>query len=68
MVEVFTTNVDREDQSDTLVMKLLPCFPGTKINFDLEDRDKILRVEGDCSTAKIMEVLHAYGYRCSILE
>ena len=69
MVEVFSTNVYDNDQSDTLIQKLLAYFPSSKINFDLEDCDKVLRVEGkDIATHKIIEMLSLDGYQCHILE
>ena len=69
MVEVFSTNVYDNDQSDTLIQKLLAYFPSSKINFDLEDCDKILRVEGTLVLPlKIAEVLNANGYQCHVLE
>ncbi len=69
MVEVFSTNVQEFDQSHTLVRQLLAHFPKSKINFDLDDCDKILRVEGESVLpVKIVEVLNANGYNCNILE
>ena len=47
MVEVFKTNVQEDKQSQMLMEKLSYHFPHCRINFDLEDCDNILRVEGD---------------------
>jgi hypothetical protein len=69
MVEVFKTNVYEEDRSKALLRKLLVHFPNNKINFDLEDCDKILRVEGkDILPEKIMEILNEEGHDCEILD
>lgn len=69
MVEVFKTNVHEVDQSTILLQKLLAHFPENKINFDLEDCDKILRVEGErILPGRIMELLNAEGHECEILE
>jgi hypothetical protein len=69
MVEVFTTNVDKQDQSKTLVQRLLAHFPKSRINFDLDDCDRILRVEGDnILPLKIIELINLHGYECKILE
>jgi hypothetical protein len=46
MIEVFKTNVEEAVQAEKLVDILLDHFPDNKINFDLHDCDKILRVEG----------------------
>ncbi len=47
MVEVFKTNVQKKVQSKMLLCILSEAFPSFKINFDLSDCDKVLRVEGD---------------------
>jgi hypothetical protein len=68
MVEVFKTNVQEFSSAETLVKKLLYNFPAYKINFDLTDCDKILRVEGNnISSEKIMELVAANGYQLEIL-
>lgn len=69
MVEVFKTNVQEVDQSKTLIQKLLEQFPQSKINFDLDDCDKILRAEGmDIQPEKMIEVLNSNGYQCQVLD
>jgi hypothetical protein len=47
MVEVFKTNVQHRKQASDLVNSLLREFPDFKINVDLADCDKILRIESD---------------------
>ena len=69
MVEVFKTNVCEPYQCNILVRCLHSYFPEHRINFDLEDCDKILRVEGaDIIPEKIIEIVRGYGYSCLILE
>ena len=69
IVEVFKTNVFEENEARQLVSKLLVHFPQFKINFDLQDCDKILRVEGkEISPEKIIELIHTQGYECQVLE
>jgi hypothetical protein len=52
-----------------IIQKLLRYFPGNKINFDLEDCDRILRIEGkNISSEKIREMLNSEGHLCEILE
>nr|WP_197486598.1 hypothetical protein [Mucilaginibacter sp. L294] len=68
MIEVFKTNVQEKDRSKVLIQKLLEQFPASKINFDLEDCDKILRVEGkDFCAHRIIELLKLNGHYCEIL-
>ncbi len=69
MVEIFKTDVVEEERSQFIVRKLLEFFPGNTINFDLEDCDKILRVEGkNIFPVKIRELLKGEGHECEILE
>ena len=68
-VEVFKTNVQNKLLSELLVSTLLTYFPEYGINFDLEDCDKILRVEGDeVDTEKIILILQEHICECSVLE
>jgi hypothetical protein len=68
IVEVFKTNVTELAPSEILIRQLLDHFPKSRINFDLEDCDKILRVEAKTVIPeKIVEVLNANGYSCEIL-
>lgn len=46
MVEVFKTNVCSPKDARRIIKSLTALKPVYKINFDLEDCDKILRVEG----------------------
>ena len=71
LVEVFKTNVEKDEQARRLIKKLLVHFPYCKINFDLEDCDKILRVAGiqgiKICPDKIIELINISGYQCEIL-
>jgi hypothetical protein len=69
MVEVFKTNIQKKSQSKMLLCILSETFPSFKINFDLSDRDKVLRVEGDNIEAlRIMILVKEYGVKCEILD
>ncbi|MBN8572075.1 MAG: hypothetical protein J0M18_20835 [Ignavibacteria bacterium] len=68
MVEVFKTNVGDKLTADKITAELQLLFGGN-INFDLDDCDKILRVEGDeILPEKISEVLTCKGFICEILD
>ncbi len=69
MVEVFKTNVQKKIQRKMLLCILSEAFPAFKINFDLSDCDKVLRVEGDNMEAlRIMLLVKEYGFTCEILD
>ena len=68
MVEVFKTNVKGRGQAADLLTGLSRRFPLCTINFDLDDCDKILRIEGhNICAATIIELLRLQGYLCEIL-
>ena len=48
MVEVFKIDIQHQALAERLVTSLLEQFPEYKINVDLTDCDKILRVESTC--------------------
>ena len=69
VVEVFKTNVWDSGQARYLIVKLLDHFPRHKINFDLQDCDRILRVEGEkICCERIIEVINTNGYQCEVLD
>ncbi len=69
MVEVFKTNVKNKAQSKILLCALFEVFPSLKINFDLSDYDKVLRVQGDnIDASRIIILVKQYGYICEILD
>lgn len=68
MVEVFKTNVKKKNESQRIILTLLEHFPESKINFDLSDCDKILRVESETIfPERIVEILISSGYFAEIL-
>jgi hypothetical protein len=73
IVLVFKTDVSDIKRSKIIIRSLLTRLPDAKINFDLEDVDKILRIEGQrhclgMETVKNVKVLLAkYSHRCEVL-
>ncbi|MCD0470794.1 MULTISPECIES: hypothetical protein [unclassified Flavobacterium] len=69
IVEVFKTNVQKEADKNYVIAVIQNQFPNYKINFDLEDCDKILRVEGiDLEPKSIIDFVNCLGYICIKLE
>lgn len=67
-VEVFRSNVRKAEVAAGLADELQSRFPGSRVNFDLSDCDKILRVEGEnLSPEKIIELVRSFGYEASLL-
>lgn len=68
-VEVFKTNVPETETAHRLINRLHNLLPGNRINFDLADCDKILRIEGEnIIPVVVIETLISEGYSCNILE
>ncbi len=69
-VSVFRTSVSNEAE----VSKLKPLLDsllsnGERWNFDLEDRENILRVAGaHCDPKPVIKLLQSTGYQCEELE
>lgn len=65
MVEAFKTSVEELKASKQIIQVLLEQFPSHKVNFDLDDCDKILRVHGkNISAKKVIELVNENGYEC----
>jgi hypothetical protein len=69
MVEVFKTNVQKKKQSQKLLTALREAFPSSKVNIDLTDCDKVLRIEGEqLESPSIMILVKKHGFKCEALE
>lgn len=69
MIEVFKTNVDEANEARKMIGLLKEHFPASRINIDLHDCDKVLRLEGqDFQPGQVITLMTENGYNCSILE
>jgi hypothetical protein len=69
MVEVFKTNVHEFSEAQKLLALLRRHLPGAKVNFDLDDCDKVLRVEGNnLPVEKVMTLVIKKGFLCTLLD
>jgi hypothetical protein len=69
MVEVFKTNIAEPEEAQLLANALLARFPNSRPSFDLDDCDKVLRVEGHMlCTDTIITIINQFGYDCRILD
>lgn len=67
-VEIFRTNVPDKTLANKIISVLYNYFPDTQINFDLEDRDKILRVEGSIiDVEKVTDILRSLQVKAELL-
>lgn len=70
MVEIFRTNVNDRSHADGILGQLRLLFPHYRVNFDLDDCDRILRVQspGSVEVEPILHLLSQTGFSCSVLE
>ncbi|MFL5764424.1 MAG: hypothetical protein ACJ77K_10830 [Bacteroidia bacterium] len=68
-VEIFKTNVGEAEQAERLLSALRQYYPGLKINLDLEDCDKILRLEGsNIIPSDVVSSVLVAGFHCEPIE
>ena len=68
VVQVFKTNVTDPSQASLLCALVQTEVTVQRANFDLEDCDKILRVESTVNIdEKIIALLHLHGFLCEEL-
>ena len=69
MVKIFKTDVSEKRKAENILPILQKEFPRLKINFDLDDCDNILRVEGKrISIEKIILVMEKQKYVCEVFQ
>jgi len=70
VVQVFRTNVPDEKAAQTILLFLKQYFSHCRINFDLEDCDRVLRIENrqqPIEEAMIQQLVARHGYHCEPL-
>lgn len=68
MVEIFKTNVSTKKQAKHILLVLKSKYPNAKLNFDIEDIDRILRVQDqNISITALLEDLHQLNIEAIVL-
>ena len=69
VIEVFATNVESKTDAARLCHLLHALYPESKINFDLHDKDRVLRIEGiNILALDVVNLLRIKGFYCTPLE
>ncbi len=69
MIEVCKTNIKNKTKANAIIKALKLRFPESDFNFDLNDCDKILRIESNQNiTSSVVEMLNNQGFICEFLE
>ena len=68
-VEVFKTNVNEQELAEQIVIALEALYPEHQINFDLDDCDRILRMEAEQYPVveTVINLLQSFGMDASAL-
>lgn len=70
-IEIFKTNVNNKRNATYLMGEMRALFPNHKVSIDLDDRDKILRVEnakGEVRSTEVIKLLNQRNFHCEILK
>ena len=70
-IEIFKTNVSGKRNARYLIGEMNALFPNHKISINLNDSDKVLRIEnrkGPVKTKEIMQLLERRNFRCEVLN
>jgi hypothetical protein len=70
MIEVFKTNVQDPVQANMLIHHIHELFGHYRVNFDLEDCDKILRIQSKAGIVEpefVIELLRDFGFSAEVL-
>jgi len=69
MVEIFKTNITDVIESEHIKSLLLDVFSFSNIHFDLEDCDKILRIDHPkINNDEVIELLKKHDYNCQVIN
>jgi hypothetical protein len=69
MIEIYKTNIDNEREIAIVLDLLRVQYHHAKINFDLDDCDRILRIKGrNVCSLNVIKLLTENGFECSLLD
>lgn len=68
MIEIFKTNIQQQKEADHVLHTLTGILPDARINFALDDHDRILRIDSVSIDAdKIISVVTDLGFLCKVI-
>jgi hypothetical protein len=71
MIQVFKTNIKRKSDALGMISILKKEIPYSLVNIDLQDCDKVLRVEAKhhiVDQKEIIELVRSFNFYCEELE
>ena len=68
-IEIFKTSIKTKKDAATVIKLIKKILPVAKVNFDLEDCDKILRIEAkEIQVQPILNLMMDVGFTCILLD
>lgn len=69
VIEVFRTDVEEKDAAEKLVKQLVARFGFVSVNIDLDDCDRVLRIEDalDVDVDSVVSFARLEGYEIEVL-
>lgn len=69
MVIIYRTNINNRSQFQAVTRLLSNLFQDLRINIDLEDSEKVLRLEGkEILSDKVINSLEKIGFECQVMD
>jgi hypothetical protein len=69
-IEIFKTDVYDRAEAEMIVQQLHAAFESYRVNFDLHDCDRILRIEataGEIAPDPVIRMMEELGYEAKLL-
>jgi hypothetical protein len=68
VIEIFKTSINSQQAAALVKHVLSDKYPDAKINFDLEDCDRILRIENKViCVEEVTAIVNTLGHQCEVL-
>lgn len=68
VIEIFKTSINSQQAAALVKYVLSDKYPDAKINFDLEDCDRILRIENKViCVEEVTAIVNTLGHQCEVL-
>ena len=68
MIRAYKTDVQNQQIADDIINALLKKSPDFRVNFDLQDCDHVLRIEGtEVETEQVTSLVEKFGSSCEEL-
>lgn len=69
MIGIFKTNINTQKEKKLVIRALSGEFSATMCTLDLEDCDKVLRVESpQMEEHQVISFMRNLGYQCAVLD